>query len=59
MATKAKTPHKAKPSHTGRKHERNYLGRDKRKSGGITKYVARMKRRGTFRERKGIQRKSH
>jgi hypothetical protein len=46
-----KPPHKAKASHTGRKYYRNYIGRDKK---NLSKYVARMKRRGTFRERKGI-----
>ena len=56
MAAAKKPPHKAKASHTGRKYERNYVGRSKKN--GVTKYVARMKRRGTFRERKGISKKS-
>ncbi len=59
MASANKPPHKAKPTHKMRKHERNFLGRSKQKSNGVTKYVARMKKRGTYRLRKGIQKKSY
>lgn len=45
-----KAPHKAKPTRKGRKYFRNYVGRDRR---NLTKYVARMKKRGTYRTRKG------
>lgn len=62
MAT-AKQPHKAKATHTGRKHFRNFTGNphclSRNNRSGITKYVARMKKRGTYRTRKGIQKKSY
>jgi hypothetical protein len=39
----ASKPHKAKPSHKGRKYYRNLVGR---KAGNISKYMARKQRKG-------------
>lgn len=56
MASANKPPHKAKPTHKGRKYGRNFPGHT-RSGHPDSKYVIRMKQRGTYRTRKGIQRK--
>lgn len=55
LAAAKKPVHKAKPTHKQRKYRRNYPGRDVKAP--FSFYVLRMKARGTFRERKGIQKK--